>query len=340
MASTEPNVTTPEETTPPIIEGKTEKTVTNTDVTVDGVVNHVTTTTTTMDIDSDGKVDVVETDVVVKDDNGNIIQSSINVASTMVGLTGTGSLELIPASQKSNDLLREIQALQTKVSCPTLQHLGSMNDYAELFQKAKGYMDTVGDQNINLVIDTSVLDRFATDADIYSQMFQEVQIQFQRMSTVDDTAILTKIRDSLSKISGMYDNINKFHASIVSTSILQIPDSVKTVSESLQSVIECIECSMPYLEFFVDNSTVLSEEQQRRAQLSDIDKQAINSSIGALNTWITMIQNEANVTMSGNAYIQAFKNKIAAFDSLDTRLKTITSKLADKLSRWKSGDYK
>src|SRR5690606_14481393 len=160
----------------------------------------------------------------------------------------------------------------------------------------------VGDRNIDLIVDTSVIDKFAAEAQVYSEMFSEVQLTFQRLSTVNDTAVLRKIRDALLKISLMYENVQKFKASITATSVLQIPDSIKTVSEDLLSISESIECTLPYLEFFADPETVLTEAQKERANLNDVDKASIASAVNALNVWLDMIRNEANVYMSGNAY--------------------------------------
>jgi hypothetical protein len=323
--------------TEPII--KVEETKTKVDVNDDGVLDNMTTKITSTDVNADGKVDYVQTDVVVTDNIGNVLQSKIEIASDEVGVGGVASLSLIPASEGSKALLSEISSLQAKVSCEKLQHLGSMQDYSELFKKAQEYMEEVGDKNINLIIDTAVLDKFAAEAAIYSQMFSEVNLQFNRLSTVNDIETLTKIRDSLIKINLMYENIAKFHASITATSILQIPESIKVVSEYLQTVNESIQCSLPYLEYFADNSVELSEDQKARAELNGEDRAAINAAINALNVWIDMVRNEANVTMNGNAYIKAFKDKIASFDPLYDRLHAVVSKVAARLAKWKLGNY-
>lgn len=302
----------------------------------DDVAKKVTTTT---DVNADGKVDVVETSLIVKDEDGNIIHSSIDAKSDDLSVDGSSTIDYSPASEESQLILKEIEELKSKVSCEKVQHMGSMNDYAELFKKAQDYMKKAGDKNIDLVIDTSTLDKFALEAEVYSKMFSEVSIQFERLTTVSDTESLRKVRDGLAKIALMYENIQKFKATITASSVLQVPESIKTVSEHLQSVTESLECSLTYLEFFADNSKELSEEQQRRAELNDEDKVAISAAIKSLDVWLEMINNEANVTMNSNAYINAFKNRIAKFGPLNDRLSDVVKKVSEKLANWKLGKF-
>lgn len=314
--------------------------VTKEDVNNDGVLDTVTTTTIGTDVDGDGKVDITETSTVATDgNNGDVIKSSVNVVSNLVGVDGSTELSLVPSSENSLKLLQEIAELEKSVKCDRTQHIGSMTDYLELFKKAQEYMTTVGDKNINLLVDTSVLDKFALESEVYSKMFEEVTLKFQRLSSVDDTELLTKVRNNLLRIKLMYDNIQKFHATITATSILQIPESIKVVTESLQSVTESINCSLPYLEYFADNSTVLTEEQKKNAELNDKDKVAIQSALNALNLWINMVTNDANIAMSGNAYVATFKEKIAAFDKLNDRLSVVVDKVKRRLDAWKAGKF-
>lgn len=310
------------------------------DINNDGIVDNVTTTIDRVDVDSDGKVDYIETSVVATDNNDNVIKSSIEIDAQNVDTNA--SMEIILNStlnEESLNLLREIEELKLKVSCEKLQHLGSMEDYSELFRKAQQYIEEVGEKNISLVVDTEILDKFAEEAKVYSEMFGEIDLKFRRLSTVDDTEMLKKVRDALYKISLMYENVQKFHATITTTSILQIPDSVKTVTEILQSVTESIDCSIPYIEFFADNTKLLTEEQQRRAELNPADKAAIVAAIRSLDVWLDMISNEANVTMNGNAYIQAFKERIAQFDVYTEKMKSSIALIKNKLADWRNGKF-
>ena len=317
----------------------TEVIVTKEDVNADGVDDIVTTTIKRTDVDKDGSVDIVETSVIAVDTADNILKSTLDVDATNLDSQAAFELQTVNASEDAKLLLAEIKALEAKISCPSVQHLGSMEDYAELFRKAQEYISKAGDKNVNLVVDTSVLEKFAAEAEIYSEMFQEVELKFSRLSTVDDTEMLRKVRDYLAKIALMYQNIQKFHATITTTSILQIPDSIKVVTESMQSVVESIECSLPYLEFFADSTTELTEEQRSRSELPEKDKAAIVAAIRSLDLWLDMINNEANVTMNGNAYIQAFKEKIAKFDEYTERLKAVVSKVSSILGKWRNGEF-
>lgn len=309
------------------------------DVDGDGKLDTRTTRTTTVDVDSDGKIDFIEKEITSVDDKDNVIQSSLEIDAVNVDVLASHELDLINASEESKLLLAKIKELESKINCPSVQHLGSMQDYSELFKKAQEYISKAGDKNINLAVDTSVLEKFAAEAKIYSEMFSEVEIKFSRLSTVNDTELLRKIKGYLAEIALMYENIQKFHATITTTSILQIPDSIKTVTESLNTVTESIECSLPYLEYFADATTLLSNEQKQRAELSDGDKASIVAAVRSLDLWLDMINNEANVTMSGNAYIQAFKEKIASFDEYTIRLQSVVEKVAAKMANWRNGKF-
>jgi hypothetical protein len=307
----------------------------------------LTTTVTTTDANADGDVDVTQTDAVITDASGNVVNATINV----VGPTGTSApdvqatleadIDLVPSSTAAQALLDEIALLQSRVSCDKVQHLGAMEDYAELFRTAQEYISEVGPTgSINLVVDTTVLDNFATEAKVYGDMFEEISLQFNRLTTVNDIGALTQVRDALSKIADMYDTIEKFHATITGTSVLQLPESIQDANDSLAAVISSIECSLPYLHYFADgNASVLTQDQQTRAALNVEDQAAIDAAVAALGVWLAMVQNEANVTMNGNQYIQDFKAKIASFGALDTSLSSVVSQVQTKLAAWKLGNF-
>lgn len=305
----------------------------------DGKLDTKTTTVESVDNNNDGNVDYVKTEVVIVNDEDEVLKSEINIDAVNLDVNADYILETAPATAESQLLLQQIADLQAKINCPSVQHMGSVQDYADLFKKAHEYINTVGEKNVNLVLDTSALEKFAAEAKIYSEMFSEVEMRFNRISSVDDTEVLRKIKSYLVDIALMYENIQKFHATITTTSVLQVPDSVKTVSELLTSVSESIECSIPYLEFFADNTTVLTQEQQARAELAEDDKAAIVAAIRSLDLWLDMINNEANVTMNGNSYIQTFKEKIAEFDAYTNKLKTVISKVAAKMAAWRQGNF-
>jgi len=309
------------------------------DVNGDGIIDTRTTTVSKIDVDGDGTPDIVETKITTVDNNNNIIESKTNIDSNNIDTTTSEIVTLTNASKESMKILEEIGALEEKIKCVNVQHLGSMENYAELFKKTQNYMNQVGDKNINLIIDISTLEKFATEAKIYSEMFSEVGLKFNRLSTVNDTELLTKVKEHLTNISLMYDNIEKFHTTITTTSVLQIPDSIKKVSELLTNVTNSIECSLPYLEFFADATTKLNDEQKSNAEMSDKDKAAITSAIKSLDLWLNLVNNEANVTMSGNSYIQEFKEKISDFDKYTDRLKSVVSKVSSTLEKWKNGKY-
>lgn len=307
--------------------------------TTDELGGNTTTTTISTDFDKDGIIDLIQTDTVTVDSLGNVIGSSINIDTKIIDANMSEQLELIEPSAESLELLKKIQELQKGIKCTDMQHVGSLNDYLTLFQTTQKYIEQVGDKTIDLVIDTSVLDSFAEQADIYSQMFVEVQTQFQQISTVDDTAILSKILKDMEKISNMYKNIQKFHAVITGINYLQVPTSIQTSNEILESVINSIECTMPYINYFADSNTELTSEQLENATMSSSQKSQISAAVKSLELWMNMVQNDTTTGLSGNIYVQAFKDRIAKFSDLTKQLKEANSKLSERLAQWKAGNF-
>jgi hypothetical protein len=328
-------MSTQNENTPPVENNTTNTTTTQ----VDDSGNTVNTTVASTDFNKDGVIDLVKTDTVTVDPANNVVGSSVDINTKVINEKLVNELNLIAPSTGSAELLRQIQELQTGIKCSDMQHIGSLGDYLTLFQTTQEYINNVGDKSIDLVIDTSVLDAFAEQADIYSKMFVEVTKQFQEISTVDDTSVLTKMLADMQKISEMYKNIQKFHASITGVNYLQLPTSIQTSSEILQSVISSIECSMPYINYFADNTTTLTPEQLENATMSSSQRSQIDVAVKSLQLWMTMVQNDSTTAMNGNLYVQAFKNQIAKFSDLTTQLRSANTKLAERLAKWKAGNF-
>lgn len=318
----------------------TNTAVTNEDRNNDGVLDQVTTTVTTTDYSNDGIIDVTETNVTVLDGNtGDAIESDITILVDNASGSFESQVTFVQGSEDSKSLVLEIQKLQEKIKCSRFQGKGTMDDYANVFKKIQQYFAAVGDSNVEITIDTENLDNFAEQAKIFSEMFEEILIKFNKVSSVDDSVVLKKIRDDMVTITKMYENIDKFKAIVTGTSSLQIPQTIIDCTEVLNNINSDIACSLSYINYFVDSSAPMNELQLQRSQLSGDDKKALEFFENSIQVWIDMVNNDGTVAMSTNAYVKAFKNRIASFGTHSEDLAKYIKLAQKKLAGWKRGEF-
>lgn len=244
--------------------------------------------------------------------------------------------DVLPISQTSSLILAEISSLQQKIKCEKTKHIGTMEDYSSLFAKYQEFVGEVGDQFLDLVLDLKEIASFADEAEKFSAIFEQVSYNFSHTSTVDDSKMLIKIRDEMNRISKMYDNIQKFKATITASSILQVPGSIVKVTEELKTLQESIQCSLGFLNRFADKGYKLSDEDDKLSELNDVDKAAIAAAERALEVWLDMVRNQATVGMSGNSLVQLFKEPLASFAGDAANLKSLSEKIQRTMAAWKS----
>ena len=288
-----------------------------------------------LDVNKDGVDDITTTNTTVTDEAGNVVGQEVDVNAENVDATVSAVTDTLPVSQASSLLLAEIAQLQKKIKCDKTHHIGTMEDYSTLFAKYQQFVSEVGNDGIDLVLDLKDITAFADEAEIFSKMFEEVSLNFTRTSTVDDSKMLIKIRDEMTRISLMYENIQKFKATITAGSVLQVPGSIVKVTEELKTLHESIQCSLKFLNRFSDKEYALNSEDENLAKLNDVDRAAILAAERALDMWVDMVKNQATVGMSGNTLIQQFKERIAGFNGSAASLKSVSVKIKTKIAGWR-----
>jgi hypothetical protein len=283
-----------------------------------------------------------ETDVVIRDASGNLIFQNIVV----VGITGPSGNSLdadvenevvfVSGSTGAQALSLDISGLVAQIQSSPVTHLGSLNDYLELLQLAQTLEDVSGSITLNL--DIAGLTAFAAQAELYGDIFSTINETFNGITNVDDTTVLANIKAQLQIIADMYTNIGALHVSIERASTLQIPETINTAATQIQSVIDKITESLPYLEYFADPSNVLFPKPVN-ADMSPAEKSTIEAAKNALRVWGELVNAETTVVMSNNSFVQNLKNKIAGFATLTTRMNALYTRLNSVLSNWQSGIY-
>lgn len=309
------------------------------DVDGDGKDDTVVTKISEVDIDGDKVADIVTTAVTATNDAGDVVGSLTDIDSKAVDATLSNSTVFTGVSESSASLLEEIHTLQGQIKCSKTQHLGTMEDYSSLFRKYREFTSQVGEGGIDLTLDITELTSFAEQAENFSKIFETVSLSFERISTVDDSKVLLKIKKELERITQMYENIRKFKQIITTNNVLQIPVSIVKVTEELAIVQDSIDCSLQFLNRFADKGFELDEQHDELAQLNDVDKAAIAAAERALDVWLDMINNEAAVTMNSNSLIQLFREKLGGFKGRTEKLKKINDTINARLEELKSGRY-
>jgi hypothetical protein len=288
-----------------------------------------------LDVNEDGVDDIVTTTTTVTDEAGNVIGQVVNVDTEKIDANVSEFTNVLPVSESSSLILSEIASLQQRIRCEKTKHIGTMEDYSSLFAKYQEFVSQVGDQGIDLAIDLKDITEFANQAEVFSKMFEHISYNFSRTSTVDDSKVLINIRNEMKKIAEMYDNIQKFKATITASSILQVPGSIVKITEELKTLQESIQCSLGFLNRFADKGYKLSDEDDKLSQLNDVDRASIIAAERALELWIEMIRNDTTVGMSGNTLIQQFKERIASFSGDAANLKSVTDKIRETMAGWR-----
>lgn len=310
------------------------------DVNADGVLDNITITTTTTDFSNDGIIDVTEVHTVTVDGATEDTISTVTDLNINNGsLDALSDIQYVEGSAESILLVSEIQALQDKIKCSKFHGKGSMEDYAAVFKKIQEYFAVAGDSNVEITVDVTSLDQFAEQAKNYSAMFEEILIKFNRVSSVDDSAVLKKIKQDLIDISKMYENIEKFKAIVTGTTGLKVPKTIKDCTDVLENVYSNINCSLDYINRFADKNYVLTEDKEIKSQLSEDDKKALDYFAYSIQVWIDMIDNEGTVAMNTNSFVKKFKESIAKFDLPTENLTKAMGLMKERMARWKSGNF-
>jgi hypothetical protein len=310
------------------------------DVNNDGSLDNVTTVVNQYDIDNDSQTDFTETTSTAVDAQGEVIQvtAEVDAPETIVNMTATGSVEIDDSADSAARaaLMNAIEGFKNNISCDKVQHLGSLEDYRALLVQAQELMQN-NEDSITLALNNEAygsLTAFADQAQVYSDLVEQISVQFNAVTVVNDIPALTNIKNQLEKISNMYDNIHKFHAIIEETAVLKVPSSIQAVAGKLENVLDSLECSMPFLEHFVGTGAALSAENQALADLSPKDKAAIAKAEAALAAWYQLVSNQANVFSTNDPYVSALNTKLSAFQDYATRMSAALAAFQQRMASW------
>jgi hypothetical protein len=215
-----------------------------------------------------------------------------------------------------NIILQEIKTYADNIQNANFQGKGTINDYITLFTTSL----KLAKQN-NLIIDISGFQDLGNVADELSAVFQQYILKLQSTNTIYDLAFLTSIASSLEKINNLATIFLNFKQTILQTSIIEIPKSLKDTKIILQNLLPEINNAFLYINHFINPITDISF-----ATLSVKDQAQI------LEKWENTCVNDVNIIHSKNIDISFIEQANIIMENTANLLKNSTVVFKGKIS--------
>ncbi len=145
----------------------------------------------------------------------------------------SNTVETVPSSYEANLLITQIKALAEEISCSSVHHLGSLNDYEDILEKIK----TNGVINLDLDIDLSPIQKFADTAANLTELLDNISLKFEQVYKVSFIDDLKKILDYLSNINNMLDKFEDLVIHVKKNTIIEYPPLLKVINQDLDKIL-------------------------------------------------------------------------------------------------------
>lgn len=228
----------------------------------------------------------------------------------------------------NNAILNQIKFYASEIKCEDFHGKGSIDDYTNLFNAAAKIANE--SKQMNLDIDIEGFNEFGQAADDLAKIFNGFIMKLENINIINDTAFLTSIASALSKIVNLSKIFNKFKATILATSTIQIPKSAHDTKIVIEGVMDEINCAMQYIGHFVDASFVAPAA----AELSAAEKNVIEKAIQTIDTWNVLCEQGVTLSLQHNPDIQFITQANKELKQTTQTLKTTTNVLRTKLAKF------
>jgi len=234
----------------------------------------------------------------------------------------------VTADSSNNAILNQIKFYASEIQCEDFHGKGSIDDYTNLFNAAAKIANE--SKQMNLDIDIAGFNEFGQAADDLANIFNGFIMKLENISIINDTAFLTSIASALSKIVNLSKIFNKFKATILATSTIQIPKSAHDTKVVIEGVMDEINCAMQYIGHFVDASFAAPAA----AELSPAEKNVIEKAIQTIDTWNVLCEQGVSLSLQHNPDIQFITQANNELKQTTRTLKTATNTLTTKLAKF------
>jgi hypothetical protein len=228
-------------------------------------------------------------------------------------------------------LIQEISQYANKINCTDFQGKGSIDDYAELFKVASNLAQET--KQTSLQVDIAGFNEFGNAADELSKLFQQYIVKLENMNVINDKEFLKAISVSLKKIWNLSETFGKFKQTILGTSVIKVPKSLKDTRDVIEDVMGDINCAMKYVHHFISPETDdCNTNLCGYAELSNEEKQMIEESINTIRNWDQLYNKGMQIAISENADVKFIEEANKIIQTTTNSLKDATAIFKGKLT--------
>ena len=237
-----------------------------------------------------------------------------------------------------NNIIQEISQYASKISCSDFQGKGTIDDYAELFKVASNLAQNT--KKTSLDIDIAGFNEFGNAADELSKLFQQYIVKLENMNIINDKDFLHSISVSLKKIWNLSETFGKFKQTILGTSIIKVPKSIKDTRVVIEDIMSDVDCAMKYIHHFISPETDIScNNLCGNAELSEYEKKMIEESIHTISTWDQLYNKGMQIAISDNSDVKFIEEANKIIQTTTNSLKDATSIFKGKLTIYKNNSH-
>jgi len=230
-----------------------------------------------------------------------------------------------------NGIIQEISQYASKINCTDFQGKGSIDDYAELFKVASNLAQEA--KQTSLQIDIAGFNEFGNAADELSKLFQQYIVKLENMNVINDKDFLKAISVSLKKIWNLSETFGKFKETILGTSTIKVPKSLKDTRDVIEDVMGDIDCAMKYVHHFISPETDdCNTNLCGYAELSTEEKEMIEESIHTIQQWDKLYNKGMQIAISENADVKFIEEANKIIQTTTNSLKDATAIFKGKLT--------
>ena len=226
----------------------------------------------------------------------------------------------------NDNIVNEIRHYATQIKCEDFHGKGSIDDYAALFQAASQIANET--RQMQLDIDVDGFNDFGQAADDLSALFTNFTLKLQSINIIDDTAFLQAVLNALKKIYNLSEVFGRFKETILVTSEIKIPKTAHDTKDILVNVMDEVNCSLNYINNFVNPDPNLVD-----AQLSDADKNIISKAVVTIEHWQLLCDQGVSIAMTTNTDMKFLTQTNTELKQKTNIIKNATSTLKAKLQQ-------
>jgi hypothetical protein len=229
---------------------------------------------------------------------------------------------------KNGEIVSQISVFASKIQCTDFQGKGTIDDYANLFEAACRIANET--RHIELDVDIDGFNEFAKAAEDLSKLFVNFTRKLQNVNIINDSVFLSAVLNALEKIYNLSEAFGKFKETVIMTTTIQLPKSIKDTSVIVQGVMTELDCAMDYITNFVNPIS----PPPPGSELSVIEKNIISQAVSTIDSWNVICEQGVSIAMSSNTDIQYIQRANVSLKQKTVILNSVTTTLRTKLSNY------